>query len=339
MIKIDGATGGGQMLRLALSFSVLEERPFRMVNIRGGRSDPGLKPQHCAGVRLMQELSNAEFDGAEPGSEELLFRPSTFDPQDMKVDIGTAGSIPLLFQILLPLCFATTRSFTVTGMGGTDVKWSPPAGYLRHVTLPMLKRCGADLALDVERRGFYPKGGGRAGLTINPSEPERMDLREGGNVREIRGVSIASTHLEDARVADRQRKEARRRIKNEFPSVEMDIETRYVETASPGSSIVLAADYGGTVLGADALGEKGKRSEVVGREAADELLEAVASGAAVDRYMADQLIPFLAIAGGEVAVPTVTDHVETSIAVAKHFLDTEFTVTKRETGAMIAARS
>lgn len=330
MLEIDGAAGGGQILRTALAFSVLNEQPFRMTNIRGNRPNPGLKPQHRKGVELMRRLSDAEVEGAAQDSQTLTFAPGRFEPRDIEIDIGTAGSISLLFQTVLPLCYATETEFTVQARGGTEVKWSPPIHFLDAVTLPVLSQFGVDASLDIRRHGFYPKGGGRASLTIRPSEPIKTRMMVCGDLQRITGVSVASEHLRDADVTDRQGEKATELLRQQYPETEVDIDRRYAESDSPGSSLVLAAECGKTVLGADSLGEKGKPSEQVASEAADQLEGELKSEAVLDRYTADQAIPCLGVSKGAIRVAELTDHVETNMRVVEKFLEMEFETDSHE---------
>jgi len=330
VIELDGSDAGGQLVRNAVALSVIRDIPFRLENVRGGRSSPGLKPQHVAAIEVVKELADADVEGLEEGSETIEFHPRGLDPQDVSVDIGTAGSISLLFQSVMPLCYLADESFSVTVEGGTDVKWSPPTLYLEKVAVPVLQRFGVDIEVATGRHGFYPDGGGRARLDVAPSEPGETFLEQPGELREITGVSVASQHLRDSNVAERQRSEARRILANEYPEIDLDIEYRYVQSRSPGSSIVLAGSFPDGRVGGDALGEKGKRSEQVAKEAAEDLLEDIGTGAALDRYMADQVVPFLAQTGGAVFVPSVTDHLDAAIDVTERFLDVSFETRDRD---------
>lgn len=323
MIEIDGSEGGGQMLRTALSLSVLTDTPFTIDHIRGERPDPGLKRQHLECVNVMEQLSNADVRGDRIDSSSIVFEPGEFEPQDVSIDIRTAGSVSLLFQTVMPLCYVADESFTVKAVGGTDVKWAPPVDYLRKIALPLLDEFGADCGLKVGRRGFYPEGGGQASLTVRPADEEAGFITERGELQRIGGVSIASQHLRDSSVAERQRSEARKVIKDELPSEELDIETRYVQSKSPGSSIILIAEFARTRIAGTCLGERGKRSEAVGREAAEGLLGTYRSLGAVDPYMADQVVPYLGICGGKVSIPGMTDHVETNVRVVESFFDVD----------------
>ncbi|MDY6771428.1 MAG: RNA 3'-terminal phosphate cyclase [Candidatus Nanohaloarchaea archaeon] len=329
MIEVDGSPGG-QVLRNALSYAVMDQRSFRITDIRGSRSNPGLRKQHCTAVEVMQQLSDAEVDGNEVGATELEFVPQGFTPRDVTADIETAGSIALLFQTVMPLCGRTDEAFTVTAEGGTDVKWSPPTAYLEHAAVPLLERFGAALDVKTGRHGFYPDGGGRARLDVEPSDLDETFLEDRGEVRGLSGVSIASQHLRESNVAERQRSEVRRLLGNEYPEHDIDVEARYEQSLSPGSMILLVAEFADGLLAADCLGEKGKRAEQVAKDAADDLFEDITTGAAVDRHMADQVVPFLAQSSGAVYVPEATDHLRTSIGTAERFLDVSFSLEERD---------
>src|SRR5688572_529111 len=162
MVNLDGSVGegGGQMLRTALLWSVVTQTPFKMVKIRENRDKPGLKAQHLHVLKALQAMGPLRMTGAEIGSRELTFAPAPLSAVDATVDVGTAGSLTLLLQTLLPVVLMTAGRSRFRLVGGTDVAWSPPVDYLRHITLgPALKRAER-LELEVGRRGYFPAGGG-----------------------------------------------------------------------------------------------------------------------------------------------------------------------------------
>lgn len=333
MLTIDGRTGGGQVLRTALSLSTLTGSPVEIEDVRGARPEPGLKPQHLAAVEVMADLCGAELAGAELGSTTITFDPGALAPESTAVDLRTAGSVTLLFDAVLPLASRVEAPFTLTARGGTDVKWSPKIAYLRRVKLPLLGRFGYELAVDIERTGFYPSGGGVATLEIGPSTPTPLALDGRGPLDEIAVFSKASEGLADAEVADRQAARAEERLAElELP---VSVETvEYVETRSPGSSLLLRAEYGGSVAGFDELGERGKPAEDVADDAVDRFLAFHACPGAVDRFMADQLLVPLALSGGRVRAPTVTDHLESNVEVIERF-GFEVTLEERTDGSVL----
>jgi RNA 3'-phosphate cyclase len=288
-----------------------------------------MKPQHLKAVEAVAALTGARVAGAAIGSTELTFEPGPLQSGRYRFDVGTAGAATLVLQSLLLPCLALTGEFELTVVGGTDVPWSPPADYLRSVTLPVLASFGA-AQLTIHRRGYYPKGGGRlearlVGLvgTSGPHAP--LQLAQSPAVAGVRGVSHAARVLAPRRVAERQAEAARHAL---APlDVPVEIAPQYGETYSPGSGITLwTVAPGGVPLGASALGARGKRAEDVGREAAQALRAEIESGAVVDRHLADQLIPFLAVSGGSLLASEVTPHARSNIYVAERVLGAVFEV-------------
>lgn len=314
MIEIDGSEGGGQLLRSGLSFSALTGEPFEMTAIRGSRPEPGLRPQHLTAVQLVADVCDATVSDIEVGSDALTFEPGPVRPGEYSIDIGTAGSITLLFDAVLPLAATIDEPLAVTATGGTDVKWSPTMSYYRRVKLPLLRRHGLNAVVEVDRPGFYPVGGGRGTLRLGPSSLSPIDLTGRGAFEGARVVSIATPELEEASVAERQAERATERLEEvDRPPVERTI--RYASADSPGSAVSIVLEYERSVAGFDALGERGKPAESVADDAVDAAIEFDDPSGddgdppAVDRHTADQLMVFLALAGGSVAIPTVTDHV------------------------------
>ncbi|ASJ09894.1 RNA 3'-terminal-phosphate cyclase [Thermococcus sp. P6] len=323
-VEIDGShgEGGGQILRTAVALSVITGRPVRVSRIRAGRPKPGLRPQHLHGILALKELSNARVRGASVGSTFLEFIPGKPCPRDIRVPIKTAGSVTLVLQALLPAMAFTGGSFEVAG--GTDVPWSPPVDYLKNVTLHALGRMGLEVELSLKRRGHYPEGGGLVTGKVERWE-ERKPLRalEWGRIKYVRGISHA-TNL-PSHVAERQARAAEERIK-ELYDVPVEISKEVSRSLGPGSGIVVWAETDSLRLGGDALGKRGKPAETVGREAADELIEQLKPGRALDRFLGDQIVPFLAFAGGEVGVSEITNHLLTNVWVTERFFGRTFEV-------------
>ncbi|MFB6204302.1 MAG: RNA 3'-terminal phosphate cyclase [Candidatus Nanohaloarchaea archaeon] len=318
MIEIDGSRGGGQMLRNALSLSVIEQEPFRMENIRGSRSSPGLKRQHMEAVKVLARISGAKTEGLSEGSTSLEFVPRGLEPEPFTANIGTAGSTTLLLDAVMPVTTQFDDSFRLRVKGGTDVRWSPTELYHRYVKLPLLKRYGFEAELELGKTGFYPKGGGE--LTLETEPFSMQPVRPGrGELRRFEIYSKASAGLRDASVAERQAGKAAKRLKKSHISVPVEKKHWYEDTLSPGSSLLVKAVYEDTVAGFDALGEKGKRAEKVAEEAVEDFEAFHSTDANVDSHMADQLAVFLGVVGGEITVPEVTDHVQTGLEVVRKF--------------------
>jgi RNA 3'-terminal phosphate cyclase (GTP) len=346
-VELDGREeeGGGSILRHALGFSVLTGRPFRIGHIRAHRPQPGLRPQHLHSVRAAARLCGAQVRGDRVGSTELEFEPGPIRPGDYEIDIGTAGSVTLLLQaVLLPVVMGSAETRWVV-RGGTDVPWSIPVDYFGAVLLFHLQRW-ARLSFRLLRRGYYPAGGGRVELWARPhgTPPEPLRLDGSGRLVRIEGVAHASHSLRSARVVERLREAAVNALGCP-PDVPVSVRGDYSETASPGAGIVLwavlqdgadpAVEYR---LGASALGERGVPAETVGVQAARQLMEELEAGACVDRHLADQLVPFLAWAGGRLRTSVLTPHTRASLYVARQFLpDVRWDV--RQDGLIVATRT
>lgn len=335
MIQLNGAEGGGQILRTALALSLLTGKAFYMTDVRATRPQPGLKPQHLTGVETAARMcANAVVEGAELKSREVRFVPGKFEPKNLTIDIGTAGSISLLLQSLLPALVVGKKKVVLEIVGGTDNIWAMPFDFMKNIFFPHLKRY-ADIDYELIKRGYYPKGGGKVKLSIKPkytmetvSEAKPFDQLEQGELIQVKGKSHASTKLQEQQVADRQAKAAEMQLKS--LNVPIRIETEYVDTFSPGSGITLWTQHAlnvnemdldnPIVLGGDCIGERGKPSEDVGFEAAKDLLGAINSKAPIDHHLADNLVPFVAIFGGRIRYEKMTNHLRTNINTVHAFL-------------------
>ena len=320
MIDIDGGVGGGQILRSALALAAVSEESVRVRNIRGNRPEPGLKPQHLAVVETLAEITDADVTGGQPGSRKIEFEPGPPTGGRVTAEIGTAGSLSLLFDALLPLAVALDEPLAATATGGTEVKWSPPLVTLQRTKLPLCRRFGLQAAVERERTGFYPAGGGRATLHLAPSSLSPLSLGDRGSLAAARVYSLASSELADSEVARQQARTARDRLDERGIPVEATHEIT-VETRSTGSALAIDLLYEGGRAGFDALGERGVPAEDVAGSAVDEAVafHERSSAPAVDRHLADQLLVFLALAGGELRVPELTDHVSSSLSVLDAF--------------------
>lgn len=320
MLNINGAygEGGGQILRTALSLSALLGIPVRIEAIRANRKKPGLLPQHLTALRALQEICHARVDGAVIGSEELRFTPGKVNPGGYSFDVGTAGSTSLIFQsLLLPLALSEGESM-VRLKGGTHVPWSPPFHYLAMVFLPVLARMGIQVHMGLKKWGWYPKGGGEIEARIKPvKDLLPLSLGRPWNAGWIR-VLCASSHLpEHIRERERQEVEERLNQKDLAPSYEL------IEGPSPGqgNGVFIAAGGSLAEAGFSSLGQRGKRAEQVADEAADSLLAFLESGASVEEHLADQVIPYLALAQGpsEILAQRISSHLKTNLWVVRQF--------------------
>jgi len=328
MVTIDGARGGGQMLRNAVALAAICRRPVRVVNIRGGRPQPGLRPQHLTGVRAVAEVCHAELQGAEIGSTEISLVPGSIAPRgDWRLDVGTAGSVTLILQSLLPALAHAAEASQVTLLGGTDVPFAPPVDYFTHVFAPTLRLLGVDVELRAARRGFYPKGGGEVTASVRPAARVRgITWTERAKVVRVRGRSYSQGLPEH--IAERMREAAVRTLGHgSYGKADVELEV-VAEGPSTGCGIgVWAETPEGIALGGNALGERGKPAERVGEEAAKMLLRELKGAGAVDSHLADQLLVWLAVADGpsEFTTSQVTEHMSCAAEVALAVAGAHFT--------------
>src|SRR5881296_201853 len=167
MIEVDGSfgEGGGQVLRTAVAIAAVLSKEIHVFNIRAGRAEPGIRPQHMTGVKAANELCSGNLEGLKVGSREFTFKPGKLRVGSHRFDVGTAGSVTLVLQTLMPILAFAPGAIQLEITGGTDVKWSPPIDYLRLVTLPVLERMSVHASILVLRRGHYPRGGGAVRIT------------------------------------------------------------------------------------------------------------------------------------------------------------------------------
>jgi RNA 3'-terminal phosphate cyclase (ATP) len=325
-MKLDGSycEGGGQILRTAVALSVVTGKSVKIDNIRKSRSKPGLAAQHMTAVRTAAELCNAEVIGCSLHSTSLNFNPSKIKDGTYEINIGTAGSIPLLLQCLMPVAIHAPGEIKLNIIGGTDVSWSPSIDYLRFVTLAALSRMGYDCTINLKKRGYYPIGGGHVETIIKPSILKKINFDK--NICDyVEGISHSSGL--PAHVTKRQADSAEKILRDEGYGSRFSLEMK--DDSAIGSGITLWCGN----AGANSLGKRGVRAEKVGSMAANLLLAELKSSEGVDIYLADQLIPYIALAGGgSFTTRIITNHLKTNIWVTEQFLDVKFNIEEIENG-------
>ncbi|HOV51389.1 MAG TPA: RNA 3'-terminal phosphate cyclase [Methanothrix sp.] len=314
MIEIDGSygEGGGQIVRTAVSLSAVTGKPVCIRRIRQGRPKPGLAPQHVQAITALAGICSAKTSGIEPGSMQITFAPGKIRGGSYSVEIGTAGSVTLLMQCLLPALLKADGPIVMDVHGGTDVRWSPTVDYFRHVFLPALGCFGVKATLDLRQRGYYPRGQGLVTLRVEPGALQFAHLSASPKER-VYGISHSGNLPEH--VAQRQAESAVQLLEKAGFAAEVATESHRLP--SMGSGITLWSGF----MGASSLGERGLPAEMVGRKAAEDLIMELEAMSAVDIHLADQLIPYLALAGGSYTARTATQHAMTNIWTAGHFLE------------------
>ncbi len=338
-IWIDGAEGegGGQILRTALSLSILTRQPFEMIRIRARRRNPGLRPQHLAAVRAAAALSEASVAGDELGSDYIRFSPQTIRPGEWRFDIGTAGSVSLLLQTLVfPLSFASAPSRLIL-TGGTHVPFSPPLHFVTHHWLPLLNSFGFRFTVRLERAGFYPRGGGKVVVEIEPvRELSPWTALERGELAGISGFSFYANLPESVGVRQTQAVE---KCLSEagYPHA---IETIRLLAVGKNTFVCLLARFTEGRLAATALGERGTPAELIGKRACDALLATLRTPATTDIYLADQLLLPLSLVPGtsRYVAPFLSAHMRSNRETIRKFLPAAITMTPHNQTEAVAVR-
>lgn len=332
MVELDGreGEGGGQILRSALSLSLITGQPFRLSHVRARRDPKGLRPQHLACVRGAETISSGTAEGATVGSSEVIFHPGEVKPGEYLFEVGTAGSTPLLFQCLyFPLALCGSES-NLTLRGGTHVKASPTFHYVKEVWLPAMQAYGLSADMKLWSAGFYPEGSGefRVNIPVKGQPPALVDLPSRGTLVDVELRSfVAGLPFE---IAERQSKAAISALRER--GVVATAENVPLPTMrSQGTVAFIRAHFENSFAGFTALGEKGLPAEKVGRAAAQEFKEFLAGSGALDEHLSDQiLMPAALLASGKLgevkpgttrfAAAKVTDHLTTHARVVEKFL-------------------
>jgi len=322
LIALDGAEGegGGQILRAALTLSAVTGRGFRVERIRARRLRPGLRPQHLAAVRAAGMACAAEVHGAFDGSPDLRFVPAQAAAGEFRFDIGTAGAATLVLQTILPILATAPAASRIEVIGGTHVPGSPAFHFLARHWAEQVLRLGLRARLELERAGFYPRGGGKVLAEVLPwPRPARLDLSRRGALVAVRGIAGKSRLRGD--VAQRAADAARTLLWEER---RLDTEWEVVDLAatSPGAFLQVEAVFENGRAAFALLGERGLRAEVLGERAARRVLRFLEDEeAVVDPWLADQLAVPLALAGGggRLVTSEVTSHLETVASVVRAF--------------------
>jgi RNA 3'-phosphate cyclase len=327
MIRIDGSQGegGGQILRTALSLSLLTGKEFLIEKIRGRRSNPGLRPQHLKSVEAARVVGKATVDGESLGSMTLRFSPKGIYPGRFKFDIATAGSTSLVLQtIYLPLSFCTGSS-TVSISGGTHVPHSPSFEYLNAHWLKFLAQIGFNIGLKLNQAGFYPQGGGCIQARIKPVELiNPLILTERGKLLQIRGVSAVSNL--NRSIAERQRNQVLRRLGDRY--FLNDIRIVQLPSKFKGTFMLLVAEFDNTQACYFSLGELGKPAERVADEVVNCMEYFLKSDAFIDQFLSDQLLLPLSFARGasRFRTPKITQHIITNANIIAMFLPVKINI-------------
>jgi RNA 3'-terminal phosphate cyclase (ATP) len=334
MLEIDGSehSGSGTIVRDAIPFCILTRQEIHLKNIRAKRDKPGLRPQHLKALEAAAGLCSGELTGGSVGSREIWFHPGkAIKGGTFAWDIGTAGSTAMLALSLFPLGLFADGPSVYRMTGGLFQDFAPSLFHLKHVLLPTVRKMGVEAEVRIIQPGYVPKGGGRIELRIAPLKEalKPLHLVSQGQVTAIRGTSLSS-QLKMRDVSRRMERSCERSLRERGFRAEIELlcdekESPAFERASiqPGAALAIWAETGtGCLIGADMAGTRGRTAEFIGKQTALDLMADLASEAAVDRHLADQVIPFAALAKGTSTfrIPSVTEHVEARLWLVERIL-------------------
>ncbi|NGX33797.1 MAG: RNA 3'-terminal phosphate cyclase [Candidatus Anoxychlamydiales bacterium] len=327
--EIDGSekSGSGTILRYSATLTSITKKSLHLFNIRQKREKKGLRPQHLKAIEACKEITKGELKNAYVGSEEIFYTPGKkIFSGNYSFDIGTAGSTTMLASAIIPmLLFADTPS-TIELTGGLFQDFAPAAHHLAFVVLPLLKRMNIDISLEILKPGYVPTGGGKIKLKIHPIKKNVLPicLEKQGKIKKIKGIALSS-NLKEQEVSKRMFLSFQKELENMGLNIKSDIELIYDETADQkGASLTCFIETEtGCIIGIDVAGKIGRTSEAIGKTVAKRLMQDFNSNATVDRYTADQLILYAALAKGtsKYIIPKMTEHIESNLWLIEKFLN------------------
>ena len=323
-LKINGAhgEGGGQIIRSAITLSCITKQPIYLENIRKNRKISGLKPQHLTAITLLQKIANAKVIGAEIGSTELKFIPSDIKNSDLEVDVGTAGSIPLILQVLIPVVAVSQKKLNLKIKGGTDVLWSPSIDYTQHVLREAYARMGIKFSFELCKRGYYPKGGGKINLQINPSS--------------VKSIVFSKRKTNDLKIicsfSKLRKEEIENKVKNivkklTIANFTVDVEIKSEEAIDSGASLSIYSIDDNSIIGLDGLYDKKTNDFNLD---IDKFIESYS----IDENLADMIVVPASLANGKTIfqVKEITKHLETNLFVTSKITGCKYGIGKTSYG-------
>lgn len=326
-IRIDGSfgEGGGQIIRSAVALSAITGKPVEIENIRKNRKVPGLRPQHMLGVKILSKICQAKVEGLYVSSTSLKFHPSQGLNLDLREDIGTAGSISLILQVLIPAVSLMKKSLKLSITGGTDVPWSPTLDYTRYVLSDALSRIGINFTSEIKKRGYYPKGGGLVETQIEPCKNLTPILLLERKTKDVK-LFCAYSHIPKDTVEKEVNVTKTILEKNGF---NCNISITGGTALDRGCSILVFSSDSSSIIGSDIIYQKNMNG--LGESVAKKFIE---SDLGVDSYLSDMLVvPLSLIRGISVyRVQEITKHLETNLFVASKITGCKYGIGKLDDG-------
>lgn len=324
-LKIDGGfgEGGGQIVRTAITLSCITKTPIIIENIRKNRKNPGLKPQHLTAIKILQKICDANVEGAETGSTNLKFIPNTIKDANLDEDVKTAGSISLILQVLILVSAICNKKLELAIKGGTDVSWSPTIDYTKYVLREAYTRLGINFSLELVKRGYYPRGGGKINLKVFPAKIKAISLIK----RKTRKLKIFCSY---SKLSENIVKEKVEKIKSKLIEEEFDVQVIICnqEAIDSGSSILITSIDEESIIGIDSIFDK------KANEFNLDLKQITGNYLGVDQNLADMLVVPASVAKGMTIfrVPKISKHLETNLFVTSKITGCKYGVGKLPDG-------
>lgn len=326
-LKIDGSygEGGGQIIRTAATLSSITGIPIEIENIRKGRDVSGLRPQHVTGIKILAKICNTKVDGLHVGSTTLRFFPSKINDAILDENVGTAGSIPLILQVLIPAVAISKKNLKLSIIGGTDVAWSPTSNYTKFVLKEAYSRIGINFSINIKKRGYYPKGGGLVDVQVSPCE-------------KIKPISLLKRTTKKVKILCSYSMISKESIENEINlakeilennGLSCNYEIKEESALDRGFSFLVFAHDESSIIGSDSIFNKDVKG--IGHIVATRFLE---SNLGVDYCLSDMLVIPLALTSetSVFRVNKITKHLETNLFVTSKITNCKYGIGKLDDG-------
>ncbi|QLH07758.1 RNA 3'-terminal phosphate cyclase [Nitrosopumilus ureiphilus] len=324
-LKINGGygEGGGQIIRSAVALACITKQSIHLENIRKNRKVPGLRPQHLTAITILQKISNAKVIGAEIGSTDLKFIPGNTESLELSEDVGTAGSIALILQVLIPVVAISQKKLSLTIKGGTDVLWSPSIDYTQYVLKEAYSRMGIEFSLELIKRGYYPKGGGEVKLQVYPSHLKSISFskRKTNNVKLICTFSKISVEI-----IEKEIERIKKKLTDESFNVEIEIENQ--EALDSGASLLIYSIDENSIIGVDSLFDRKTQSFDLNFE------KFIKNSQGIDENLADMIVVPASLGPEKTTflIKDITKHLETNLFVTSKITGCKYGIGKLADG-------
>jgi len=324
-LKINGehGEGGGQIIRTAITLSCITKKPIHIENIRKNRKVAGLRPQHLTAIKILQKIVNAEVIGAEIGSTELKFIPKNIESLQLVEDVGTAGSISLILQVLIPVIASSQKKLDLKIKGGTDVLWSPSFDYTQHVLREAFSRMGIEFSLELCKRGYYPKGGGEINLHVKPSKIKSISLTK----RKTKTIKIICTF---SKLLEEDIKNKVEEVKEKLVERNFIVNTQIKnqDAIDSGASLLIFSIDENSINGIDGLYDKKTKKFSL------DLNKFYKNSLGVDENLVDMLVPVASLGPEKTIfhIKNISKHLETNLFVTSKITGCRYGIGKINDG-------